>query len=342
MLLYRHYDLQPFNTLALPARASRVVEFDDPEQLPALQKLWRKQPNRKRWILGGGSNVVMAEQVDALVIQVQNKGIHLMNQQAGEVIVRAQAGENWHQFVQYCLKKSWFGLENLALIPGTVGAAPVQNIGAYGVELAQFVYKVEAWDFERNQLCTFYADECGFSYRDSLFKRSGAGRYLITAVWFLLHTARKWQPEISYGDLAQHTLLQDKERITPQRIFDAVVSVRQQKLPDPTVLANAGSFFKNPIVAKAHYEKLKERFPELMAYPHGARHYKLAAGWLIDKAGWKGKRVGPVGMHENQALVLVNYGGASAQDVVGLVEQVKSHIKELFDVALEQEPIAIS
>lgn len=342
MLLYRDYDLRPFNTLALPARGKTVVVFDDPNQLPALQTLVRKQPYKRRWIIGGGSNVVLAETIDALVIKARNKGIRIIKQQAGEVIIEAQAGENWHQFVQHCLNKGWYGLENLALIPGTVGAAPVQNIGAYGVELAQHVYKVQAWDFEHSELRDFRADECGFAYRDSHFKRSVSGRYLITAVWFRLSTAQKWQPRLDYADLKNHPALQEPAELTAQAIFDAVVEVRQQKLPDPKQLANAGSFFKNPIVTAAHYTKLKQAYPELVAYAAGEKHYKLAAGWLLEQAGWKGKQVGPVGMHKNQALVLVNYGGATAADITLLVAQIKSHIKQLFDVTLEQEPIAIS
>lgn len=340
MLLYRDYDLSLFNTLALPARGARVVVFDDPNQLPALQTLVRKQPHKRRWILGGGSNVVMAENIDALVIKAQNKGIRLIKQRAGEVIIEAQAGENWHQCVQHCLKKGWYGLENLALIPGTVGAAPVQNIGAYGVELEQHIYKVQAWDFERGEMCDFHTDECEFAYRDSYFKRSAPGRYLITAVWLMLNTAQKWQPTTHYPDLKNHPDLQGE--LTPQGIFDAVVQVRQQKLPHPRELANAGSFFKNPIVTAAQYAQLKQDYPDLVAYEHGPKHFKLAAGWLIDKAGWKGKQVGPVGMHKNQALVLVNYGGATAAEVRVLVEQIKDHIKQLFNVVLEQEPITIS
>lgn len=342
MLLYRDYDLRSFNTLALPARAKKVVEFDDVNQLPALQALVRIQPNKRRWVLGGGSNMVMADCIDALIIKAKNTGVRLIKQRAGEVIVEAQAGEVWHHFVQHCLNKGWYGLENLALIPGTVGAAPVQNIGAYGVELEQRVYKVQAWDFERGELRDFHTDECEFSYRDSYFKRSAAGRYLITAVWFVLNTAQKWQPVLSYADLRNHPDLQEGSAITAQGVFNAVVQVREQKLPDPKLLPNAGSFFKNPVVTKVHYEQLKSDYPELVGYEHGPKHYKLAAGWLIDKAGWKGKLVGPVGMHKNQALVLVNYGGARAADVTALVEQIKSHIKQLFDVALEQEPIAIN
>lgn len=342
MLLYRDYDLRLFNTLALPARGARVVVFDDPNQLPALQALVRKQSHKRRWILGGGSNMVMVEAIDALVIKAQNKGIRLIKQRAGEVIVEAQAGENWHQFVQKCLNKGWYGLENLALIPGTVGGAPVQNIGAYGVELEQHIYKVQAWDFERGELCTFHTDECEFAYRDSYFKRSAPGRYLIIAVWFVLSTSQKWQPVLNYADLKNHPDLQDETAITPQGIFNVVVQVRQQKLPDPTLLPNAGSFFKNPIVSIMHYEQLRQAYPDLVAYEHGPKHFKLAAGWLLEKAGWKGKQVGPVGMHKNQALVLVNYGEATATDVAVLVEQIKNHIKQLFNVALEQEPINVS
>lgn len=339
MLLYRDYNLRPFNTLALPAQAKKVVVFDNPHQLPALQSLLKSKKFKRLWVLGGGSNMVMADAIDALVVKMQSQGIRLVRQQPHQVIIEAQAGENWHQFVQYCLSKGWYGLENLALIPGTVGAAPVQNIGAYGVELGQFVHQVQVWDFELGQLCTFTAKQCEFAYRDSYFKRSAAGRFLITAVQFLLNTAQSWQPVLHYPDLKHHAALQ--VGVTPQHIFNVVSQVRRYKLPDPNALANAGSFFKNPIVTAAHYKQLKQQYPDLVAYEYGAQHYKLAAGWLIDDAGWKGKQLGPVGMHKNQALVLVNYGGAKAVDVVALVEQIKNDIKQRFDVVLEQEPVTV-
>lgn len=340
MLIYRNYSLQPFNTLALAAQARKVVMFDHVGQLQSLQSLLKNQGAKRLWVLGGGSNMVMADYIDALVIKVQTQGIRLIKKNVDTVIVEAQAGENWHHFVQYCLAQGWCGLENLALIPGTVGAAPVQNIGAYGVELEQRVHQVTAWDFQQAQLCTFSAAECDFLYRDSHFKRSAPGRYLITSVQFKLSTTSSWQPVLSYPDLKNHASLQ--VAVTPKGVFNAVVQVRQTKLPDPKVLANAGSFFKNPVVTAAEYAALRQRYPTLVAYPHGAAHYKLAAGWLIDQAGWKGKQQGAVGMHKNQALVLVNYGEATALEVNAFVDQVKADVKTRYGISLEQEPAFVA
>ena len=337
MLIYQDYNLQSVNTLALPSVAKKMVYFDHQDQLGPLQRMMSAAP--RRWVLGGGSNMVLADYVDALIIKMQNKGIRVVAETTAEVVVEAQAGENWHQFVQYCLNHGWFGLENLALIPGTVGAAPVQNIGAYGVELDQLVEQVQVWDVELAEWRRFSVTDCAFSYRDSFFKRNQVGRYLITAVQFRLKKLSAWQPVLRYPDLQNHPDLQGE--VTAQAIFDAVVQVRQRKLPDPEVLANAGSFFKNPIVSATHYQKLVAQFPGLVAYPHGEQHYKLAAGWMIERAGWKGKQIGPVGMHKNQALVLVNYGGATAHDVAELVQKVRAEIKALFEVELEQEPIPV-
>lgn len=337
MLLYRDYDLRTSNTLALPARGRQVAIFTDGNQLSALQSLAKTKG--RRWILGDGSNMVMADYIDALVIKVHNQGTRLVKQRSNEVIVEAQAGGNWHRFVQYCLNQGWYGLENLALIPGTVGASPVQNIGAYGVELEQFIHQVQVWDFELGQFCVFSAEECGFSYRDSHFKQSAPGRYLIVAVQFKLFTAQSWQPILHYPDLKNHPALQNE--VTALRVFEAVIEIRQRKLPDPKTLANAGSFFKNPIVNLSQYEQLKQRYPDMVSYEYDASHYKLAAGWLIDQAGWKGRRLGPVGMHQNQALVLVNYGGATVDDVYTLVNKVKIDIKQRYGVNLEQEPVAV-
>ncbi len=334
MHVHSDYCLDLNNTLGLSAKAHQLVCLDHEHQLPDLQELVRRQPNC--WVLGGGSNVVLAPKVKALVIKVQTTGVQLLSETDTEVIVEAQAGENWHQFVQCCLQQGWWGLENLALIPGTVGAAPVQNIGAYGVELQQFVHRVRVWDLHQGKAFSYEASQCGFGYRDSLFKQAGAGRYVIVAVQFKLTKPRAWLPVLRYPDLVQHQALQ--QSVTAPAVFDAVVEIRQAKLPDPTQLANAGSFFKNPIVATDLYEQIRIHYPTVVAYPQ-KEQMKLAAGWLIEHAGWKGKQLGPVGMHARQALVLVNYGGATYEQVQQLVLQVKADVWRLFQVELEQEPI---
>lgn len=334
MHVQSNYRLDSNNTLALASTAQSLVCIDRLDQIPELQALVNSyQPYR---ILGGGSNVVLAPVLSGLLIKMQNRGIRLLKQTESEYIVEAEAGENWHEFVHHCVRNNWLGLENLALIPGTVGAAPVQNIGAYGVELQQFVHQVQVWDFAQACWRYFTAQQCEFAYRDSLFKRSPTGRYLIAAVQFKLSTPNAWQPVLRYPDLLAHPNLQAE--VSANAIFDAVIAVRQHKLPDPNQLANAGSFFKNPVVSKMLYEQIYARYPEVVAYKQGEQ-MKLAAGWLIQQAGWKGKCLGPVGMHSRQALVLVNYGGASATDVHALVQQVQADVYAMFGVQLEQEPI---
>ncbi len=236
----------------------------------------------------------------------------------------------------HCLAQGWPGLENLALIPGTVGAAPVQNIGAYGVELDQRFHSLLAWDLQAGREVEMGPEDCRFAYRDSVFKRDAPGRWLIVAVRFRLPV--EWRPVLEYPDLQRHASLQQRE-VLPRQVFDAVCEIRRGKLPDPAVLGNAGSFFKNPVVEAGRYRRLKAEHSGLVAYAQPDGRYKLAAGWLIDQAGWKGRRAGPVGVHERQALVLVNYGGATADDVLGLAEQIKASVSQRFGVLLEQEPV---
>ncbi len=331
-------DLSSFNTLGLRSVAASLVRYTDSGQLPELSRLVAGHDTS--FVLGGGSNVVLSEHLDALVIKVESRGITLFDEDGLDWIVEAQAGEVWHDFVDYCLRQGWHGLENLALIPGTVGAAPVQNIGAYGVELDQRFHSLVAWDFAAQNLCEMRASDCVFSYRDSVFKRSPPGRWLIIAVRFRL--PKRWQPVLGYPDLARHEGLSAAGGdLTPRRVFDAVCEIRRSKLPDPAVLGNAGSFFKNPIVPANVYQGIKSANPELVAYGQKDGSYKLAAGWLIDRAGWKGHRLGAVGVHDRQALVLVNHGGARAADIKELADAIRRDVLERFGVHLEQEPVIV-
>ncbi|MGB3288722.1 MAG: UDP-N-acetylmuramate dehydrogenase [Burkholderiaceae bacterium] len=339
MLQIHDQDLSSFNTLGLRSRARALLRYSAAEQLPQLTELAARYD--KVMVLGGGSNVVLAPQLDGLVVKTESRGIRLVDESGDAWLVEAQAGEVWHDFVAHCVGRGWLGLENLALIPGTVGAAPVQNIGAYGVELDQRFHSLLAWDMRQGRLLEMGPDDCRFSYRNSFFKQSEPGRWLITAL--RLRLPKAWRPALDYPDLRRHPSLQEGEGpVTARRIFDAVCEVRRRKLPDPAVLGNAGSFFKNPIVDAEAYGVLKAAYPDLVAYEQeGGRSYKLAAGWLIDRAGWKGRRVGPVGVHDRQALVLVNYGGADAQDIMNLAEAIKADIRARFGVALEQEPVQV-
>ena len=332
------HDLTEFNTLALESVASTLVRYRDPAQLPDLTR--RAACHEQVFVLGGGSNVVLAPTLSSMVIKVESAGLRLVDESPESRIIEAEAGESWHDFVTHCVRQGWGGLENLALIPGTIGAAPVQNIGAYGVELDQRLHSLVAWDLARGQQLEFTPGECGFSYRNSMFKQAQPGRWLILRVRFALPKA--WTPVLTYPDLRHHKGLTARGgAITAQDVYDAVCEIRRQKLPDPSVLANAGSFFKNPVVSAGAFHKLKERWPDIVAYAQDGGDWKLAAGWLIEQTGWKGRRLGPVGMHERQGLVLVNHGGACASDVMALAGRVCGDVRQRFGVDLEQEPVAV-
>ena len=338
MAAMHSHDLTEFNTLALGSVAPALVRYHSSAQL---SDITRQVANHSRvFVLGGGSNVVLAPTLESLVIKVESTGIRLIEESSGNRIVEAEAGESWHGFVTHCVRQGWGGLENLALIPGTVGAAPVQNIGAYGVELDQRLHSVVAWDFAHGRSVEFKPGDCGFSYRNSMFKQATPGRWLIHTVRFLLPKA--WQPVLTYPDLRHHKRLRAQSTaITPQDVHDAVCEIRRLKLPDPAVLANAGSFFKNPVIDADAYQRLKHQWPDIVAFAQTNGDWKLAAGWLIEQTGWKGRQLGPVGMHARQALVLVNHGKASARDVTNLADHVRRDVRQRFGVELEQEPVAV-
>jgi UDP-N-acetylmuramate dehydrogenase len=324
-------DLTPFNTLRLPSRAAHHLYCTELSMLAQLQQAqWRDMP---WYVLGGGSNVVLPEKIEGLVIQVALQGKGLLREDKEAWYVKAYAGENWHAFVLWTLSQGYAGLENLALIPGTVGAAPVQNIGAYGVEIKDYLEQVSAYDLTTGEQHLLTAAECQLAYRDSIFKQH-AGRFLITDV--VLRLPKKPTLHIEYGDIQAELA---SLPLTPQHIAQAIIKIRQRKLPDPAKIGNVGSFFKNPIVSRQQAEALLQRFPTLPHYPYTAHHTKLAAGWLIEQAGWKGKRLGPVGMYEKQALVLVNHGGATAIDVNKLCTAVQRDVYTHFKITLEPEPI---
>lgn len=333
-LLPAAHDLRSLNTFGLACEASAFLSLDDPAQLPAVSALAGRYPY---WLaLGGGSNLVLGQVLEGLVLRVAFKGIRLVQARADAWIVEAAAGECWHDFVAHCVSQGWDGLENLALIPGTVGAAPVQNIGAYGVELADRFHSLSAWDVARGEAVEMSAAECRFAYRDSRFKREG--RWIITAVRFAL--PRPWQPVLDYPDLRRWPTLQ-QEQPDARAIFDAVCAIRRAKLPDPALIGNAGSFFKNPLVSGALRAQLLARFPDLVSYVQPDGRYKLAAGWLIDQCGWKGRALGAAAVHDRQALVLVNRGGATADDILGLAQAIQAEVAARFGVALEPEPIIV-
>jgi len=332
-------DLSYYNTLGLRSQARAFLRLHSTEGLDALSEAAARYPGVV--VLGGGSNVVLAPQIEELVIHVETRGVALVDQETDAFIVEVQAGEPWHHFVALCVDQGWNGLENLALIPGTAGAAPIQNIGAYGVEQDQYFHTLVAWDIRHSRRVELGPADCLFAYRDSFFKHVEPGRWLVLAVRYRLPLA--WRPKVSYPDLARHAgIAIAGAAVTPRQVFDAVCEIRRAKLPDPAELANVGSFFKNPVVEAATFRKLRDLHPGIVAYPidDGAQ-FKLAAGWLIERAGWKGRRLGAVGMHERQSLVMVNHGGATARDIQVLADVVRAEVATRFGVHLEQEPVEI-
>ncbi|MBS1196722.1 MAG: murB [Proteobacteria bacterium] len=336
MTLQTDFPLTTLNTLQLPALAAHYLYVDDCALLPKLP------PHQRRFILGGGSNLVLLGDFDGLVLHVGFKGKRLAFEDADAWYVEAAGGENWHDFVLWALAQGWPGLENLVLIPGTVGAAPVQNIGAYGLEAGERIHQVRAIDLETGSEKIFSPTDCRFGYRQSLWKQEGwhlSGRSLITAVTFRL--PKQWQANCRYADLAAELEKRGISQPTPQQIADAIITLRQRKLPDPAILPNAGSFFENPIVDALTAEKLAAAHPGLPCYRQADGKVKLAAGWLIEQVGWKGRQLGKMGIYEKQALILVNYGNGKSQDICALVTAVQSDVRRQFGVDLRPEPVFI-
>lgn len=330
----RERSLRPFNTFGVDVCAARFIEaHDQNDVLSALVEARRL--GLPLWVLGGGSNLVLTNNVDALVLRVATRGIRVLSDDGERVVIEAEAGEPWHPFVLHTLELGLGGLENLSLIPGTVGASPIQNVGAYGVEIKDHFAGLTAVERDSGVLRDFDLEECQFSYRDSVFKRQ-AGRYIILRVRFVLH--RNTALQLEYGPLRQWLRQHDITMPTAKDVSRAVCAIRSEKLPDPQVLGNAGSFFKNPVVSPSQADTLRQRFPDLVAYPQPDGRVKLAAGWLIERAGWKGYREGDAGVHALQALVLVNYGKATGAEILRLAQLIQADIAERFFVELEIEP----
>lgn len=326
-------DLQPLHTFGLPSFASELRLISGMEDLHAFASAWHSR--KPLLLLGEGSNTVFLNpQLKATVWKMALKGRRYLGCDGAHHHVRVQAGENWHHTVEWTVAMGWGGLENLALIPGSVGASPVQNIGAYGVELKDRVAAVHVFDLETQSERTLNADECEFAYRDSLFKRTATGRYVITAIDFALPV--KWQAVLGYGDVAQRVA--QYGAINPGNILKAVCAIRTEKLPDPAVLGNSGSFFKNPVIDIEQALVLIEKYPNLVNYPAGPGQVKLAAGYLIDQCGLKGHAVGGVSVYPHQALILVNQGHGKGSELLALIQQVQAQVQARFGVSLEPEP----
>jgi len=337
-------DLTAINTFGLPAKANRLLRIRSVEEARQAQAFLASRPeglSGLSLVLGGGSNLVLRGEPLDTVLKVEIPGRRRLSDTETSLLIEAGAGENWHDFVRWTLNQGWPGLENLSLIPGTVGAAPVQNIGAYGLEVAERIESLDALDLANGELERFDAAACQFGYRDSIFKRQ-PNRWLITAVRFRL--PRRWQPLTHYGELAHELAgrgFSDSSPPSPLQVSDAVIALRRRKLPDPAELGNAGSFFKNPVIEAGQCTVLLAAHPTLPHHPQSDGREKLAAGWLIEQCGWKGRRLGPVGCHAQHALILVNHGGATGTDILQLARSIQDDVFRRFGVELEPEPVFI-
>lgn len=332
MVMQHNISLKDYNTFGIEARAEHFRLAASIEDILELLEDRSVKPH-KLFILGGGSNILLTQNVTGIVIKNEIPGIEVVAEDDDHIYVRAGAGINWHSFVLYCLENNYAGVENLALIPGSVGASPMQNIGAYGVELKDVFHSLEAIHIEDKQVCTFNKEQCKFGYRDSVFKQEHKNQFIIASVTFVLskhpifHTA--------YGTLHQELDMANAE-LSIQAIAEAVMRIRRSKLPDPKVIGNAGSFFKNPTIREEHFKDLQKLFPELNGHRSG-NGYKLAAAWLIEQCGWKGYRKGDAGCHAKQALVLVNYDNASGGEILDLSNSIIESVDKKFNIKLERE-----
>lgn len=334
MFIEQDVSLKRYTTFGIDAAARYFASFSS---LDALSELLESPyyVDGKTMVLGGGSNVLFTRDYDGLVLKNEISGIEVVGETADHVLVKAGAGVNWHQFVLHCLEHNYAGVENLSLIPGNVGASPMQNIGAYGVEIKDVFQELEAFHVQDRVSKTFSLEECQFGYRESVFKRRYRNQFVIMSVSYRLNKVPAFNT--SYGAIRQQL---EKMRVTDlsiQAISQAVINIRTSKLPDPREVGNAGSFFKNPQVPNEQYEGLKKQYPEIVAFPVDAEHTKLAAGWLIEQCGWKGYRKGDAGCYPKQALVLVNYGGAKGNEIYELSEAIIESVQDKFGVTLERE-----
>lgn len=340
--IQQNIPLRQYNTLGIDAMARYFASFSSVDELG---ELIEKNPitGIPPLIIGGGSNMLFKNHVNGLVLKNEIPGVELVKEDAGHVYVRAGAGQNWHSFVQYCLQRNWAGAENLSLIPGCVGASPMQNIGAYGVEIKEIFHNLEAWHVQEKKMHVFTAGDCEFGYRESVFKRKYRNQYVILNVTYRLNKVPTFNT--SYGAIEQELERMGVQQLSIQAVSQAVINIRSSKLPDPAKIGNAGSFFKNPSVEKAVFDKLQQQHPGIVGYANADGTVKLAAGWLIEHSGppngealtWKGYRRGDAGVHQQQALVLVNYGHATGQQIFDLSEDVMKSVYTKFGVELERE-----
>lgn len=329
MNIQQNISLKPYNTFGIDVNAKRFVTVNS---LRELKQIITTEKNL--FLISGGSNILLTSNIDELVVHLDFKGIIVNDTEENSVFVTAEAGENWHDFVIWCISQNYGGLENLSLIPGNVGTSPIQNIGAYGVEIKDTFHQLEALEIETGKTRIFKKEECNFGYRNSVFKNDLKGKYIITSVTFKL-TKNNHQYNISYGAIKDS--LKDVENPTLKEISDTIISIRESKLPDPKKIGNSGSFFKNPVIDSASLEILQQKHPKIPHYIVSENEIKVPAGWLIEQCGFKGQRFGDAGVHKNQALVLVNYGNATGKEIYSLAKNIQQKVKDTFDISLEIE-----
>ena len=333
MEILHNFSLKNYNTFGIEASAK---QFANVQNLTELKSVLEQHPSEKKFILGGGSNMLLTQNIDALVLHIDFKGKKIVNEDADFVWIECQAGENWHEFVLWTIDQNFGGLENMSLIPGNVGTTPIQNIGAYGTEIKDTFVSCEALTIDKQEIKKFTKEECHFGYRESIFKNEVKDQYIITSVVFKL-TKHNHKINTSYGDILAEL---EKKNITSPTLKDvsnAVIAIRQSKLPDPKELGNSGSFFKNPILLKTDFEKIHQKFPEMKYYEVSETEVKVPAGWLIEQAGFKGKRFGDAGIHKNQALVLVNYGNATGQEILAVSKNIQDTVFKTYGIQIEAE-----
>ncbi len=326
--------IQEFTTFGVPVQAEVFCSFSSINELKEILGT-ESASHKEKLILGGGSNMLFTKDFKGLVLKNEISGKEIVKETEKELLIKVGAGENWHQFVLYCVSKNWGGIENLSLIPGNVGASPMQNIGAYGVEIKDVFYSLEALNMETLQVEEFSNEECRFGYRESIFKNSHKGKYSILSVTFVLQKKPKFNT--SYGAIETQLKKMNVLEPTVKSISDAVIAIRSSKLPDPKEIGNAGSFFKNPVVSRVEFSNILSQFPQVAHYPQNDGTVKIAAGWLIDQLGWKGKTINNYGVHKNQALVLVNYGGGDGKDIYNLSQEIIESVKNEYGIELERE-----
>ncbi len=333
MEIIPNFSLKKYNTFGIEAKAKQFVAV---HSVHDLETILQENKAQQKFILGGGSNMLLTKDVDALVIHIDLKGKRIIEENEEFVWVESQAGESWHEFVLWTIDQNFGGLENMSLIPGNVGTTPVQNIGAYGTEIKDTFISCEAMEIENQKIKTFTKDECHFGYRESVFKNEVKNQYIITAVVFKL-TKTNHKINTSYGDISAELAKNNISNPTLKDVSNAVINIRKSKLPDPKELGNSGSFFKNPILLKSDFEKIHKQFPEMKYFDISETEVKVPAGWLIEQAGFKGKRFGDAGIHKNQALVLVNYNKATGQEILNVSRDIQETVFKMFGIHIEAE-----